>query len=121
MKLQTIFLIAVVVSVLVLQTSSSQSEDDIYLQVEKRNSIRVRRAADESGVDEELERFALNGYHINVPFNGDVVNLCEVEYLRMALSVHPRLKDTLISACTGSSTAKWFVKKIAKIIFKKDM
>jgi hypothetical protein len=54
--------------------------------------------------DEALNRFALNKYRIDVPLNGEKINLCEVEYLKMASTLHPRLKDTMIAACSGSSS-----------------
>jgi len=81
-----------------------RSEPGLTVFREKRSNTETNLEDEE----EELNRFALNKYRIEVPLNGEKINICEKEYLKMASTLHPRLKETLIAACSGSSSKLLF-------------
>ena len=47
------------------------------------------------------------------------MNICDEKYMHIAALIHARFHETLISACTGSSSAKWIIEKIGVHLFKK--
>lgn len=105
------------------------TKDDTELLVVKRDNIfkepvsqRIKRSPEEyDNEDEDDDPYNLEGHFINLKYKGEKVNICQTKYVDMAGAVHRRAKEAIISACTGSSAAKWFIRKIAKHIFRKDL
>ena len=72
--------------------------------------------------DDNNNKYPDFGEGIFVPLGGDVkINICEGQYIKMAEETHIKIKDMLIAACSGHSSAKWLIKKIAKVIFNKQL
>ncbi len=44
------------------------------------------------------------GDGIHITMNGEKVDICDEEYVQIVEKLHPKLKNVLISACTGSSS-----------------
>jgi hypothetical protein len=58
----------------------------------------VQKSSDDKNVQQSF------GEGIYIPMNGQKVNICEAEYVNIVTQLHSKLKDVLISACTGSSS-----------------
>ena len=80
------------------------------------NELQLRSDDDEKNSDNDDEssnggprnniasNFANSNYGIVIPLqNGDSVNLCDGKYITIATAIHERIKDLLISACSGAS------------------
>ena len=73
-----------------LQLRSDDDDDDASSNNGPRNDI--------------ASNFANSNYGIVIPLqNGDSVNLCDGKYITIATAIHERIKDLLISACSGAS------------------
>ena len=52
----------------------------------------------------EGNKYKSIGSGITIPLaNGDSVNICDGKYIAVAAAVHERIRDLLISACSGAS------------------
>jgi hypothetical protein len=82
-------------------------ENDL-IQQESVDAISKRDNQDESNEDNEKINDTKNaqsyGDGIYITMNGEKVDICDEEYVQIVEKLHPKLKNVLISACTGSSS-----------------
>ena len=84
------------------------------------DALELQRRSDDSSEDSNSDKDNANddddksitdgknyksiGTGITIPLaNGDSVNICDGKYITIAAAVHDRIRDLLISACSGAS------------------
>ena len=82
----------------VLETSmrSDDSDEDDQKNTQKDN--------DDENNNDDNNKYKSIGSGITIPLaNGEKVNICEGKYVAIAAAVHDRIRDLLVSACSGAS------------------